>query len=152
MSIDPPFPNGRYVKGVKTSALNLHTQHIGSAWSWRYFTPSEMACRHCGEVYHWPGFMSRLSAARIRVARPFHILSAHRCAWHNARVGGAPRSEHLRLAVDISLVGHDRRALHSLLSQAGFTGFGFYNRFIHADLGRARHWYGSVTARTLWQA
>ena len=124
----------------------------GDGWRWSDFSPAEMACRHCGEGYHWPAFMDALQAARDRVGRPFRVLSAHRCSLHNARVGGAPRSQHLRLAVDIGLRGHDRHALHRALRDAGFTGFGFYTTFIHADMGPARHWFGNSKARSLWQA
>ena len=119
-------------------------------WPWSDFSPAEMGCRHCGQTYHWPEFMNRLQAARNAVGRPFRILSAHRCALHNARVGGAPLSQHLRLAVDIGLAGHDRRQLLGALETAGFRGFGFYQTFIHADLGRARRWYGSTQARIKW--
>jgi len=95
--------------------------------------------------------MDRLQAARERVGRAFVIHSAHRCALHNARVGGAPLSQHLRLAVDIGLVGHDRMEVLRALRAAGFTGFGYYRNFIHADFGAARSWYGSQKARALWQ-
>jgi len=95
--------------------------------------------------------MDALQAARDRVGRPFHILSAHRCTLHNARVGGAPHSQHLRLAVDIALRGHDPTALHAALKHTGFTGFGFYTTFIHADMGPTRQWFGSQKARTQWQ-
>ena len=124
---------------------------IGPAWAWPDFTPAEMACRHCGELYHWPRFMDALQSARNALGRPMHILSAHRCSLHNARVGGAPLSQHLRLAVDVSLHGHDRHALHDALRMAGFTGFGFYTTFIHADLGPRRSWSGNSKARDLWQ-
>ena len=123
---------------------------LDAHWRWPNFSPGEMACRHCGETYHWPEFMDRLQAARDDVGRPFRIHSAHRCALHNARVGGAPLSEHLKLAVDIGLAGHDPVQLHKALRRAGFRGFGFYQTFIHADLGRARHWYGGKLARELW--
>jgi len=73
-------------------------------WIWPNFSRPEMACRHCGEGYDWPAFMDCLQKARDIVHRPFHILSAHRCALHNARVGGAPLSQHLRLAADIALI------------------------------------------------
>jgi len=56
-------------------------------------------------------------------------------------VGGAPLSQHLRLAADISLVGHDKRALLLACRRAGFTSFGFYNTFLHIDLGRPRSQY-----------
>ena len=129
----------------------LDDPHITNSWRWSNFSPAEMACRHCGETYHWPEFMDRLQAARDRVGRAFRIHSAHRCALHNARVGGAPLSQHRRLAADIGLAGHDRHELRTALEWAGFRGFGFYQTFIHADLGRARHWYGSSKARTAWQ-
>ena len=127
------------------TALHPHT-----SWRWRNFTPEEMACRHCGESYAWPEFMDRLQDARERVGRPFRIHSAHRCSLHNARVGGAPFSQHLRLAVDIGLAGHDRFTLRDALRAAGFRGFGFYQTFIHADLGPAREWFGGTHARNFW--
>ncbi|PHR61365.1 MAG: hypothetical protein COA43_03180 [Robiginitomaculum sp.] len=120
-------------------------------WAWRSFTPSEMACPHCGEIYDWPEFMTRLQAARDRNGNPFVINSAHRCGLHNARVGGAPLSQHLKLAVDISLKGHDRHILYQNCKEAGFTGFGFYTSFLHVDLGRRRHWFGNQKAKQLWQ-
>lgn len=121
------------------------------AWRWRNFSPGEMGCRHCAAVYHWPEFMDPLQHARDQVGRPFRILSAHRCRLHNARVGGAPRSEHLRLAVDIALAGHDHWALYAAMKQAGFTGFGFYETFLHADMGRSRQWFGSPKAKLIWK-
>jgi uncharacterized protein YcbK (DUF882 family) len=122
-----------------------------SGWRWQSFRPVEMGCRHCAETYYWPEFMDGLQAARDQIGRPFHILSAHRCSLHNARVGGAPLSQHLRLAVDISLHGHDPGVLYEALRQAGFTGFGFYTTFIHADMGPKRQWFGTHKARTQWQ-
>ena len=95
--------------------------------------------------------MDCLQTARDKVARPFRILSGHRCSLHNARVGGAPLSQHLTLAVDISLTGHDRAELYQALLSSGFRGFGFYNTFIHADLGPQRRWFGSWKAKDLWQ-
>lgn len=95
--------------------------------------------------------MDRLQAARDAVRQPFHIHSAHRCSLHNARIGGAPLSQHLKLAVDISLAGHQRHDLRDALLAAGFRGIGHYQTFIHADLGRARQWYGSDLARQLWR-
>ena len=120
-------------------------------WRWPSFTRAEMSCHHCGEFYTWPDFMDQLQAARKDVGRPFHILSAHRCSLHNARIGGAPLSQHLRLAVDISLHGHNKRALRTACRRAGFTGFGFYSTFLHIDLGRPRHWFGGQKAKDLWQ-
>ena len=131
--------------------LSVPYSEVALPWLWPDFTAAEMSCRHCGQVYHWPEFMDRLQRARVQVGRPFNILSAHRCSLHNARIGGAPLSQHLRLAADISLGGHDKRALLIACRWAGFTGFGFYNTFIHIDLGRPRHWFGGQKAKDLWQ-
>jgi len=95
--------------------------------------------------------MDRLQEARESVDRPFDVLSAHRCSLHNARIGGAPLSQHLWLAVDISTLAHDRAALLAGCRQAGFTGFGYYSTFLHIDLGRPRHWFGGQKAKGLWQ-
>lgn len=119
-------------------------------WPWPNFTRQEMSCRHCGEGYHWPYFIDCLQTARNSVGREFYILSAHRCGLHNARVGGAPLSQHLRLAADISLHGHDHFNLLSACQEAGFTGFGYYSTFLHVDLGHPRQWYGSQHARQKW--
>lgn len=126
-------------------------KHITENWQWPNFTPAEFSCRHCGESYHWPEFLDRLQTARSKVGQPFTILSGHRCSLHNARVGGAPLSEHLRLAVDISTIGHDRSGLLKACQTAGFTGFGFYQTFLHIDLGRPRKWWSGEKAKQLWQ-
>lgn len=125
-------------------------EHIAK-WHWPNFHPSEFACRHCGETYDWSEFFNRIQSARTDVGRPFIILSGHRCSLHNARVGGAPFSQHLKLAADISLIGHDRFSLLASCQMAGFTGFGFYSTFLHIDLGRPRKWWSGQKAKELWQ-
>lgn len=118
---------------------------------WPSFSKVEMSCYHCGAFYDWPEFMDRLQRARNLSGRPFRIHSAHRCALHNARVGGAPLSQHLKLAVDIGLQGHDPRQLYQYCRSSGFNGFGFYTSFLHIDLGRERTWYGNQKAKKIWQ-
>lgn len=134
--------------------FNPHIQTASKQWDksrWPNFTSSEMACSHCGEVYHWPEFMDRLQRARVFAAKPFRINSAHRCSLHNARIGGAPLSQHLKLAADIALTGHGPHVLYQVCKEAGFTGFGFYQTFLHIDLGPRRSWYGNTKAKQLWQ-
>ena len=126
-------------------------QTFWQSQNWPHFRPEEFACRHCGEIYVWPEFLDRLTQARKHIGRPFHILSGHRCSLHNARIGGAPLSPHLTLAADISLFEHDRGQLFKVCKMVGFTGFGFYQTFLHIDLGRPRHWFGSKNARSQWQ-
>lgn len=127
---------------------------ISDAWQpgrWPNFSFAEMACRHCGEGYIWPEFLDRLQNLRSDMKAPLHILSGHRCALHNAHVGGAPLSQHLKLAADINLRDLNRFRLRDAAERNGFTGFGFYATFLHIDLGRPRHWVGSEKARKLWQ-
>ena len=96
--------------------------------------------------------MDVLQAMRDDIGRPLRVLSAHRCGIHNARVGGAPLSQHLKLAVDIALDGHDPVRLRRAAVRAGFTGFGYYRTFLHLDLGRPRQWVSPhPSVRTLWQ-
>ena len=117
---------------------------------WPNFEPSELACPCCGQFFYWPKFFDKLQAVRTNVNRPIKINSAHRCWHHNAKVGGAPRSQHKTLATDLSLKNHDRHDLAAACRAAGFHGFGFYNTFLHVDLGRRRFWYGNKIAKEKW--
>lgn len=129
----------------------LNFENEWQAECWPNFLPKEFACRHCEELFIWPAFLDKLQSARGDVAKPFHILSGHRCSLHNARIGGAPLSQHLTLAVDIALPGHDPVRLLNALKRAEFRGFGFYQTFLHVDLGPSRHWFGGKKAKSLWQ-
>jgi len=128
-----------------------HYSHV--AWDkarWPNFEAHEFACNHCGQLYYWPDFFDRIQWVRTNLGLPINFNSAHRCDLHNVRVGGAPLSQHKKLAVDIDLEGHDRRELAAYCKAAGFTGFGYYNTFLHVDLGRTRFWYGKG-AKASWQ-
>ena len=82
-----------------------------------------------------------LQEARSAVKLPFIINSAYRTPEYNAAVDGSPNSMHLTgQAFDISLDNHDKFLLLAALRDAGFTGFGGYTNFIHADTGRERWW------------
>ena len=120
-------------------------------WRWPNFSASEFACRHCGETYYWSEFFDKIQAVRLELGVPIVILSGHRCSLHNARVGGAPFSQHLKLAADIAVLDHDRSNLLKACKRAGFTGFGFYHTFLHIDLGRPRHWWSDEKAKQLWK-
>jgi len=143
---NPQVSFGPYYRRMNQSASNIYPN-----WTWPNFSSAEMACPHCGEGYYWPEFMDSLQMARTEAGRAFKITSAHRCSLHNARVGGAPLSQHLKLAADIALSEHDLARLYEACKRSGFTGFGFYTSFLHVDLGRPRHWFGNIHARRLWQ-
>jgi zinc D-Ala-D-Ala carboxypeptidase len=115
-----------------------------TGWRWPHFTPEELACdckRHCqGEYYHDETFLDALEALR-EIVGPLRINSAHRCKGHNKAVGGATCSLHMRkIAADIALAGHDRKALAVAARKVGFRGIGYGRTFLHVDLGMRRAW------------
>lgn len=122
------------------------------SWRWPNFRPDEpnLACPCCGEFWFDPHSMDLIQAARDELGAPMRINSGHRCAIHNARVGGAPLSEHKRIAFDISTQGYDRHTVLEACQRVGFTTFGFYQTFLHTDRRPNRRWYANSHARQLW--
>ena len=125
-------------------------------WRWPHFAVAELACRCAGrfclgEYWHDPIFLDALEALRARAGRPLVITSGHRCTLWNAAIGGAPASQHKRLATDISLTGHDRHALLKAAFDCGFTGLGLARTFLHLDrrVRPARWFYRG--SNSLWQ-
>lgn len=131
----------------------IHYSEIDSGiWQWDKFTPKELSCPCCGEFYLTSKSLEaidRLHFARIKNGNPFLINSAHRCIIHNARVGGAPLSEHKKLAFDVSTRNHGRIQLKADLASTGFSTFGLYQTFIHTDPRPGRLWYGKG-AKKIW--
>ena len=116
-----------------------------NVWPWKNFTPREIACRGTGELMVVPYAMDRLQSLRDIIG-PIKLSSAYRSRLHNVRVGGAGRSAHRALfegvlAFDIPEPNMARRSfIHLAATRAGFTGFGWYNTFLHIDTGRRRKW------------
>ena len=109
-------------------------------WQWLNFEPWEIACRHCGWLALDIDFMDRLQDFRTTIG-PTVLSNVCRCPVHNARVGGRPASEHLQgRAGDIQVLGTPKKALRAVAELVGFTGFGYYNGFLHVDTGRPRWW------------
>ncbi len=112
-----------------------------AAWPWKYFKPQEMACRGTGKLKIEPRLLDNLDILRSRFDSPLTVLSAFRSSYHNAFVGGAPFSSHLKaIAVDLSIVKQDKKLMEQIAKEEGFTGFGYYRTFLHIDLGRPRTW------------
>lgn len=121
---------------------------------WPNFERSEIACRCCGELAlddFAVRSMDMLQDLRTRLGEPMRIISGHRCKEHNAIVGGDAHSLHLKLAFDIDVMGRDRRKIYELARDAGFTGFGFMEKGLHADAGPARHWDYGPKSRLAWK-
>jgi zinc D-Ala-D-Ala carboxypeptidase len=128
----------------------------GSAASWdgaRWpdFSPRAIACPCCGEIVVLPEALDALQHLRDLLGAPLIVTSGHRCAVHNARVGGAPLSLHKQLAFDIALGGHDQAHLVQAARFAGFTGFGFGRTFLHLDRrARPAHWFYGPRSKAQW--
>lgn len=129
-----------------------HYSEYSGPWPWRNFRPAEAACRHCGELYLDPDSLTgsaslsldALQRLRELWAEPVLINSGHRCALHNAAVGGTANSQHLRLAFDCRCQAVDQAAFIAAAVRAGFAGIGRYpgKGFVHLDLGPRRSWAG----------
>lgn len=137
------------------AALYPHWRDFSGRWCWPDFSPAEFACncagRYCGgEYWHDPVFLDAIQTLRTALGAPVIVNSGHRCALWNAQVGGAPRSEHKRIAADIRLAGHAPGSLFKEAACAGFGSFGFYRTFLHADLRPGRRWFGGAGARAYW--
>lgn len=111
-----------------------------------YFKPSEFKCRckraECDAPEMDGAFLRLLEDLREKWGRPLVVTSGLRCAWHNERIGGAPKSFHMRgKAADLKVANlNEARALHALAESLGFGGIEIGRGFIHVDTGPKREW------------
>lgn len=119
-----------------------YTETDMTAWRWKNFTPKEIASKGDGLLMVNEDAMDALQTFREMVGVAFTPNSAYRSVAHNKAVGGSPNSMHLQgRAFDIPIKsGMSRMAIHKFAKQAGFTGFGDYDTFVHIDTGRSRYW------------
>jgi uncharacterized protein YcbK (DUF882 family) len=96
-----------------------------------------------------------LQQLRDKVGKPITVTSGYRSPAHNAKVGGAPRSQHLLAkAADIRVAGISPPQLYCMIEgmiAAGrmkVGGLGIYNSFVHYDIrGTNDRWTGTGVAR-----
>lgn len=119
-----------------------YTDVPSSAWPSDFFSPREIACKGTGEILINVPALQALDEFRRIIGVPFSPNSAYRSAYHNARIGGAPLSQHrLGTAFDIPLSIGTKEEIERIGRAVGFRGFGLkYNTFVHIDMGRARTW------------
>lgn len=114
-------------------------------WSWRSFSPAELACKGSGVLRIRRRALDALQALRQDVGRPMVIASGYRSPAHNQRVGGSKNSRHMHGdAFDVVMTGHNPATFAAAAKRAGFTGFGYYPDatppFMHIDMGPPRTW------------
>lgn len=121
-----------------------------SKYATEFFTYNELRCRGCDGSCAWssqdkPLFnvderaLGMLSEFRKLIGKPFTPNSCTRCPIHNARVGGAPKSQHRATfdkpsyAFDVPLVA-PKEDIIKAAEEVGFMGIGgSYKTFVHMD-------------------
>lgn len=142
---------------TKTTKFYEHWSSVPlTCWRWMDFIPEEISCKSDGSLILDTDAMDRLQHVRDIMDKPLIINSAYRTEQYNKSVGGSPRSMHLKgKAFDISTVSSrgkkrlDRKELYKAALKAGFTGFGFYDTFLHVDTGRKRSWINGAIWKDL---
>lgn len=133
--------------------IKHHSDIAKKNWSFKWFSPQEIACRKTGTVLITVESMaaiSKLEAIRTATGAPIMINSGYRSPSHNSAIGGAKNSLHMRgVAFDVSMGNHDPVDFERAARDAGFTGFGYYpdQGFIHIDTGPIRTWGKPFPAR-----
>ena len=91
-----------------------------------------------------PEAWTKLENFAKSLGRPITINSAHRSVEYNAYVCGAANSAHVqRKAIDIQWGTSNVQARIDIIQKAidaGFSGIGTYNNFMHVDIGAKRQW------------
>lgn len=115
-------------------------------WKWKNFTPKEVSCKHCGEI--WDGgsttppkwfvdAMDALQRLRNQWGKPIVINSGHRCKVHNKEVGGVSNSQHYtHIAFDCRCPAENQWNFAWIAKNAGFKYTQLYQDrgFVHCDL------------------
>lgn len=110
-------------------------------WRWSYFTPEEVACNGTGEIIIHEEALDVIQALRAEWGKPISPTSWYRSVTHNKAVGGAVKSQHLTGgAIDVPLDPSERNDFVTLAKKHGFRGFGYYDTFMHIDMGESREW------------
>lgn len=100
------------------------------------FTVREFRCRDGSDLIKVsPETVAVLQAIRDYFGRPVTINSAYRTPEHNARVGGAKSSQHVKgTACDIRVSGVPARAVAAYVeAEHPGHGIGSYPTFVHVD-------------------
>ena len=123
------------VTGVVTASVKTAT---GDDKLSEHFSKKEFACRcGCGLCNPDPKLIEKLEKFRALCGgKPMAINSACRCEKHNKTVGGAAKSQHLYgKAADVrKILGLTIDQMAKKAEEAGFTGIGKYNGFVHVDV------------------
>lgn len=111
------------------------------------FKLSEFVCKDGSKkVYYVPELIDRLQAMRDKLGKAITIVSGYRTVEYNAKIGGAPKSQHLEgKAADIKVSGISPLDLAKVAESVGFKGIGIYtyngNSFLHVDVRATKSYW-----------
>jgi uncharacterized protein YcbK (DUF882 family) len=126
----------------------MFDDHLGGTMERRnFFTSKETQCKcGCGLDITYR-LRDKLNYLRQLYGGPIHVTSGARCKTYNSKVGGVPKSRHIKgLAADLSFDNLSSQQKIELIECATgtFRGIGIYPNFMHVDL-RIEHgfWVGT---------
>ncbi len=103
----------------------------------KYFQRKEFECQcGCGFAGVDAELLTALTKIREHFNAPIPIVSGNRCKDHNASVGGAPNSYHVRgMAADFTVKDVEPKEVVSYINQIWPNKFGVgqYNSWTHLD-------------------
>ena len=121
-----------------------------------HFSDRELACPCCGVNLCVDKLVMALEALREEIGLPIIVNSAYRCGPHNAKVGGAANSQHMRgMAADIRVSGLSPAEVYRMAQKIpAFGGFGVAKTFLHIDVRTtvAKWCYGPDGKQCAWDA
>lgn len=142
----------------------LYPNVFATPWNkdrWPFISPVEIACDHgncklCGgTVFIDEVTLDNFIKMRNLLGKSIKIERGHSCSEHNAAVGGAKKSAHLQLAIDMALGNYDRDVFARAAMDADFRHIGFMKFGLHVDMRSpelaARYWSYGPTSRDLWK-
>ena len=87
--------------------------------------------------------LSLLEAIRSKVKKAVHVTSGRRCTEHNAKIGGALNSQHLKgRAADIMVKGLSPVGLGWIAYCCGAPGVIVYSNWVHVDTRQKVYHHG----------
>lgn len=114
-----------------------------------HFRYSDFICPCCDTMKIVPAFYNHvvlLERLQAELGFPVIVTSGYRCAVHNRKIGGSPRSWHMLFATDVKPEEDNPELLAKMYEAAidlGFGGIGRYDAHIHLDLRPKRlQWRG----------
>jgi uncharacterized protein YcbK (DUF882 family) len=98
--------------------------------------------------------VNKLQLMREKLGKPIVVVSAYRNSVYNAKVGGAPKSQHVNgKAADIKVNGISPLDIAFVAESVGFKGIGVYthdgNSFTHVDTRETKSYWKDAEGHKL---